>query len=70
MYRRDLCLSAVKRALDGGSKRAQAFLDDDSVDVMEFPQARVLEVEPRGGCFINANTPDELASIASHFPES
>ena len=48
------CLPAVRRALDRGEKRAQAFFDD--VKVLEFPQARVLEAEPMGGCFVNANT--------------
>ena len=63
MYRRSGCLGAVRRALDRGEKRAQSFFDDDEVTVLEFAQARVLEVEPRGGCFINANTPDELKRL-------
>lgn len=70
MYRKDTCIKAVKSALDEGSARAQAFFGNTALDVVEFPQARVLEVEPRGGCFINANTPEELASIASHYPVS
>ncbi len=61
MYRRMACLPAVRRALDRGEKRAQAFFDE--VNVLEFPQAKVLEAEPMGGCFINANTPDELRAI-------
>lgn len=63
MYRRSGCLGAVRRALDRGEKRAQSFFDDDEVTVLEFAQERVLEVEPRGGCFINANTPDELQRL-------
>lgn len=63
MYRRTGCLAAVRRALDRGEKRAQSFFDDDEVTVLEFAQERVLEVEPRGGCFINANTPDELKRL-------
>lgn len=63
MYRRSGCLGAVRRALDRGEKRAQSFFDDDEVTVLEFTQERVLEVEPRGGCFINANTPDELKRL-------
>lgn len=63
MYRRTGCLGAVRRALDRGEKRAQSFFDDDEVTVLEFAQERVLEVEPRGGCFINANTPDELKRL-------
>lgn len=61
MYRRMGCLPAVRAALDRGEKRAQGFFGD--VNVCEFPQERVLEVEPMGGCFINANTPDELRAI-------
>lgn len=63
MYRKRTCLAAAKAALDAGSSRAQAIFDDPHLKVREFSQARVLEVEPRGGCFINANTPDELARI-------
>lgn len=63
LYRRDTCLPAVRRAIDAGEKRAQAFFDDPAVKVYEFDQERVLAAEPRGGCFINANTPDELKRI-------
>ena len=48
-------------------KRAQAFFDD--VKVLEFPQSKVLEAEPMGGCFINANTPDELHALEESFLE-
>ena len=63
LYRRSGCLPAVRRALDRGERRAQSFFDDPEVKVLEFPQERVLEVEPRGGCFVNANTPEELQRI-------
>ena len=63
MYRRMECLPAVRRALDRGEKRAQSFFGDESVDIYEFPQSKVLEAEPMGGCFINANTPDELHAL-------
>ena len=63
MYRRMNCLPAIRRALDRGEKRAQAFFDDDAVTVHEFPQSKVLEAEPMGGCFINANTPEELHAL-------
>lgn len=62
-YRRSACLPAIERAIGTGSRRAQALFDDDAVRVLEFPQWRVLEVEPRGGCFVNTNTPEELARI-------
>lgn len=65
MYNRDTCLSAVREALDAGDKRAQAIYD--SVEVYEFPQSKVLAVEPSGGCFINTNTPEELKTIEDSF---
>lgn len=68
LYRRDTCLAAVVRAIDGGHSRVQTIFDDAALSVVEFSQKRVLSVEPRGGCFINANTPDELAAIESHYP--
>ncbi|MCL1797917.1 MAG: molybdopterin-guanine dinucleotide biosynthesis protein B [Eggerthellaceae bacterium] len=64
-YRKDACVSAIKKKLDAGEKRAQAFFGE--VKVVEFPQAKVLEVEPMGGCFINANTPEELKAIEESF---
>ena len=63
---RDAC-RPCKRRLIGGEKRAQAFFDD--VKVLEFPQSKVLEAEPMGGCFINANTPDELHALEESFLE-
>ena len=67
MYRRSGCLSAIRRALDRGEKRAQSFFDDGEVEVAEFSQEEVLAVEPRGGCFINANTPDELKRLEDSY---
>ena len=67
LYRRDACLLAVRAALDRGERSAQSFLPN--VEVFEFPQSRVLEAEPMGGCFINANTPEELRGIEESFLE-
>ena len=67
IYRRMACLPAVRRALGRGEKRAQSFFDE--VNVLAFPQAKVLEAEPMGGCFINANTPEELHAIEESFVE-
>ncbi len=61
VYRRMGCLPAVREALEQGEKRAQVFFKN--VNVREFPQEKVLEAEPMGGCFINANTPEELAAL-------
>lgn len=59
VYRASACLPAVEKRLEKGDARAQAFFDE--VEICEFPQSRVLMAEPGGRCFINANTPDDLA---------
>ena len=66
-YRKDTCLPAVLRAIEAGKSRVQCVFDDEDVAVVEFAQDRVLRAEPRGGCFINTNTPDELAHIEKSF---
>lgn len=63
MYRRETCLPAVLRALEQKKSKVQSVFDDDNLKVIEFAQERVLKVEPHGGCFINANTPEELSRI-------
>ncbi|MEQ2368733.1 molybdenum cofactor guanylyltransferase, partial [Adlercreutzia equolifaciens] len=67
MYRKEGCLGAVHARTERGEKRVQSFFDDPAVTVLPFNQDRVLEVEPRGGCFINANTPEELARIEQSY---
>lgn len=67
LYRKSGCLPAVRELLDAGDKRAQSFFD--RIDVREFTQAEVLDAEPMGGCFINANTPDELRAWEEAFLE-
>lgn len=61
VYRRKTCLEAVKRMLEEGEKRVQSFYP--LVKVREFPQKRVLDAEPRGRCFVNVNTPEELRAV-------
>lgn len=63
LYRKDGCLAAVRERVRQGEKRMQSFFGDDDVVVLPFTQDRVLRVEPRGGCFVNANTPEDLARI-------
>ena len=63
MYNRDTCLPAIKRALERGDRRAQSFFGDSEVRVLEFSQKQVLEAEPRGRCFVNVNTPEELKAL-------
>ena len=61
LYRKATCLPAIQQRLGEGEKRAQSFFD--LVRVQEFPHTRVLQVAPMGGCFVNANTPEELARL-------
>ena len=59
VYRRSSCLPSIHEATEAGEAKANAWLD--KIDVVEFDGQRVAEAEPRGGCFINVNTPEELA---------
>ena len=65
VYRREPCLAAVQQRIKAQEQRAQSFFAD--VNVCEYPQERVLAAEPMGGCFINVNTPEELAAIERQF---
>ena len=59
VYRRETCLPVVHEAADAGEIKASAWFD--RVKVTEFDAQRVALAEPRGGCFINVNTPEQLA---------
>ncbi len=61
MYRKTACLPAVVDLLEEGDKRAQSFFN--RINVREFTSSEVKLAEPKGGCFINANTPEELRVI-------
>ena len=67
LYRRESCLPHVRELLASGDKRAQSFFD--RLNIREFTQHEVLIAEPMGGCFINANTPDELKTLERAFLE-
>ena len=67
IYRREACLPAVVELLETDDKRAQSFFD--RVKIREYDQSEVLVAEPMGGCFINANTPDELRTLEEAFLE-
>lgn len=60
VYRRSTCLPIIHEATERGEVKANSWLD--AVEVSEFDGKRVALAEPRGGCFINVNTPEELAS--------
>ena len=59
VYRRDASLDAARRMVANGQKRAQSMFD--LLNVEQFSQQDVLSAEPRGRCFMNANTPEELS---------
>ena len=61
VYRKDTCLPAVVRALRSGETRATSWFG--KIKVTDFTTDMIAEVEPRGGCFINTNTPEELAAV-------
>lgn len=61
VYRKETCLPAIKAALDEGQARATSWFEE--VSIIEFNTSMVLEADPRGGAFVNVNTPDELAAI-------
>ena len=61
VYRRKTCLPELEELVKMGNKRAQALYE--RVNVYEMSRAQVLAVEPMGGCFLNANTPDELHAL-------
>lgn len=60
-YRVATCLPAVERALEQGNARAKDFFA--SVDVHPFSVEDVARAVPERGCFMNANTPEELARL-------
>lgn len=59
VYRRSACLPAIREAVEAGEVKADSFFGE--VEVVEFDGKMVAEAEPRGGCFVNVNTPEELA---------
>lgn len=61
VYRRETCLPAVLKALQAGEVRATSWFD--KVKTIPFSTEEIAEIEPRGGCFVNVNTPDELARV-------
>ena len=65
MYRPEACLPVIEEGLAANEKRAQYVFG--KVNVREFTQDEVLAAEPMGGCFVNANTPDELRTLEEGF---
>ena len=67
VYRRKTCLAAVTEALREGEVRATSYFD--RLNTIEFTGEMVAEAEPRGGCFVNVNTPQELAAMEQKIVE-
>ena len=58
LYLPSRCLPAIEAALGRGELRTQSFFGD--VELYELSREEVMAAEPRGGCFLNANTPEDL----------
>ena len=67
IYKKKTCLPVVLEGVAAGERRSQAVFD--KLSIREFTQSEVLAAEPMGGCFVNANTPDELKAIEDSFIE-
>ncbi len=64
LYNREKCLKAVKSALSRGEKKVVSFLEDENLYAYEMNQEEVRMSVPRGGCFVNVNTPEDLARFS------
>ena len=61
VYRRETCLAAVEDALANGLSKATSWFPN--VEVVKVGPDEILKVNPRGGAFVNVNTPDELREL-------
>lgn len=61
VYRTKTCLAATEEALAQGRTRARDFFD--LVRLRPFLNAEVARAVPERGCFVNVNTPEELARV-------
>lgn len=67
VYRRDKCLPCVRSLVESGCNRMQELYEQ--VRIFPFSQELVQRAEPMGGCFMNANTPEELAMLERFYLE-
>ena len=67
VYRTAPCLAAAERAIAQGKVRARDFFND--VNLGLFQRDDLKRAVPEGGCFINANTPEELSRIEAFIEE-
>lgn len=64
VYRRETCLEYVRAAISSGEARAYGWYNEATVQ--GFTNEMVLAADPRGGCFINVNTPEQLHEMEDH----
>lgn len=65
VYRRNECLRAVTAALKEGKHRAQELIT--RVNTYQLTPQEARAIEPYGGYFMNANTPEELAQLEERY---
>ncbi len=58
VYRREVCLAAVRAALESGQKRANAWFSH--VNMAFFSAELIAAVDPRREAFVNLNTPEDV----------
>ena len=61
VYRRESCLAAVEAAMAAGERRATSWLAQ--IKAIEVGEDEILRAHPRGGAFVNVNTPEELRDL-------
>ena len=61
LYRREVCLPAVERAITAGRRRLISFLPE--VRVRYVPERELRAVDPELNSFANANTPTEWEAL-------
>ncbi len=61
VYRRETCLEYVRRAIDAGERKITACFAAARIE--ELTRDDILAIDPRGGSFLNVNTPEELHAV-------
>lgn len=67
VYNRERMLEQVNRAIEEGNPRLFALLK--KANVYQMSHAEALEADPRGGCFINLNTPEQLGELETRMSD-
>lgn len=68
VYRRETCLPLIEAALKSGETRATSWYDQAKVFTLSSDMVHA--ADPRGGSFINVNTPDELDAMERRILEN